>query len=216
MNPIVGQLWDQRQQSKKRMISLSDADNDTNGSGSLQELAAISIHKGKEEITEEIPKFKHPSASRTTIDYPFSEDDFLREAYCSPGGTMRFGKILEDLDALAGNIAFHHVVGNPMLVTAAVDRIALQEIPRLEKNQRLSGQVTWVGNSSMENRMQFHEVKENDSTEHAHLIMDALLNVWDLGRSSNDAQIKHGYRRRYLGKQCETKRQLLVIFIKSR
>ena len=57
---------------------------------------------------------------------------------------------------------------------------------------------------------------ENDSTEHAHLIMDALLNVWDLGRSSNDAQIKHGYRRRYLGKQCETKRQLLVIFIKSR
>ena len=79
---------------------------------------------------------------------------------------MRFGKILEDLDALAGNIAFHHVVGNPMLVTAAVDRISLREIPRLEKDQRLSGQVTWVGTSSMEIRMQIKEIDENDASEH--------------------------------------------------
>jgi len=167
MNPIVGQLWDQRQISKQRMKSLSDADCETNGSGNLQELAAISIHNGKEEIGgKEIPEFKHPSSSRTAIDYPFSEDHFLREAYGSPGGTMRFGKILEDLDALAGNIAFHHVVGNPMLVTAAVDRIALRDIPRIEKDQRLSGQVTWVGNSSMEIRMQIHEVNESDSAGH--------------------------------------------------
>ncbi len=168
MNPIVGQLWEQRQLSKQRMMSLTDSDSETTGSGNLQELTAISIHKGKDEEigAQNIPKFKHPSESRTTIDYPFSADDFLREAYCSPGGTMRFGKILEDLDALAGNIAFHHVVGNPMLVTAAVDRIALQEIPKLEKDQRLSGQVTWVGNSSMEIRMQIHEVNESDSAEH--------------------------------------------------
>ena len=57
----------------------------------------------------------------------------------SLGGTMRFGKVLEDLDALAGNIAFHHVVGGEdvMLVTAAVDRIALRDIPQLDKDQRL-------------------------------------------------------------------------------
>jgi acyl-coenzyme A thioesterase 9 len=161
------------------MMSLTDSDSETTGSGNIQELAAAQIHKGKQQQDEEIEKrnnntkpkveiqFKHPADSRTTIDYPFSQDDFLREAYCSPGGTMRFGKILEDLDAFAGNIAFHHVVGNttmPMLVTAAVDRIALQEIPRLEKDQRLSGQVTWVGNSSMEIRMQIHEVNDSDNS----------------------------------------------------
>ncbi len=164
MNPIVSQLWEQRQLSKQRMMSLTDSESETTGSGNLQELTAMSIHKGKEEIKgNKIPTFKHPSASRTTIDYPFSQDEFLREAYCSPGGTMRFGKILEDLDALAGNIAFHHVVDNPMLVTAAVDRISLREIPRLEKNQRLSGQVTWVGTSSMEIRMQIHEVLDGNN-----------------------------------------------------
>ena len=159
MNPIVSQLWEQRQLSKQRMMSLTDSDSETTGSGNLQELTAMSIHQGKEKVQSNlIPKFKPPSSSRTTIDYPFSQDEFLREAYCSPGGTMRFGKILEDLDALAGNIAFHHVVDNPMLVTAAVDRISLRDIPRLEKDQRLSGQVTWVGTSSMEIRMQIHEV----------------------------------------------------------
>ena len=81
---------------------------------------------------------------------------------------MRFGKVLEDLDALAGNIAFQHVFGgvgddNIMLVTAAVDRIALKNIPILEKDQRLSGQVTFVGSSSMEIRMQIHEVDDNDN-----------------------------------------------------
>ena len=159
MNPIVGQLWDQRQRLKQRI--------DSDSEGNLQELTASQIHKGKEE--ESSPKFKHPSDSRTTIDYPFSTDDFLREAYCSPGGTMRFGKILEDLDALAGNIAFHHVVGNPMLVTAAVDRIALRQIPTLEKDQTLSGQVTWVGTSSMEIRIQIHEVNGKD---------DSISNHW--------------------------------------
>jgi Acyl-CoA hydrolase len=82
----------------------------------------------------------------------------------SPGGTMRFGKVLEDLDALAGNIAFHHVLGDDvMLVTAAVDRIALRDVPELDKDQRLSGQVTYVGSSSMEIRMQIHELTESSS-----------------------------------------------------
>jgi len=52
-----------------------------------------------------------------------------------------------------------------MLVTAAVDRIALREIPRLKHDQRLSGQVTWVGNSSMEIRMQIHEVNSTTPTD---------------------------------------------------
>lgn len=145
MNPIVRELWEQRQRVVK----------DT----------AYDIGSKAE--------FKHPSHSKTTIDYNFKSNEFLKEAYQSPGGTMRFGKVLEDLDALAGNIAFHHVAGHGdeklMLVTAAVDRIALRDIPVLENDQRLSGQVTFVGNSSMEIRMQIHELSSDDDNKmHGH------------------------------------------------
>jgi acyl-coenzyme A thioesterase 9 len=68
---------------------------------------------------------------------------------------MRFGKVLEDLDALAGNIAFAHVQDpNLTLVTASVDRIRLSAPPNLDADQHLSGKVTFVGTSSMEIRMQ--------------------------------------------------------------
>ena len=71
---------------------------------------------------------------------------------------MRFGKILEDLDALAGNIAFNHVVHEgsdllPLIVTAGVDRIRMRRRPNIDADQYLSGKVTWVGSSSMEIRM---------------------------------------------------------------
>jgi acyl-coenzyme A thioesterase 9 len=87
------------------------------------------------------------------IMYEFSKDQFLLETYRNPYGEMRFGKILEDLDALAGNIAFNHVEGNALIVTAGVDRIRLSRRPDINVNQYLSGRVTWVGSSSMEIRM---------------------------------------------------------------
>ncbi len=52
-----------------------------------------------------------------------------------------------------------------MLVTAAVDRIALRNIPQLENDQRLSGQVTYVGSSSMEIRMQIHEISSDNNSD---------------------------------------------------
>jgi acyl-coenzyme A thioesterase 9 len=73
---------------------------------------------------------------------------------------MRIGKILEDLDALAGNIAFYHVrsddnaAQHPLIVTASVDRIRLRKpSPSMSCDQALSGRVTYVGTSSMEIRM---------------------------------------------------------------
>jgi acyl-coenzyme A thioesterase 9 len=173
MNPIVRELWEQRKATKNRIMSLSDQDSETTGSGNLQELTAKMMNEGKGPKGHfEKVSFRHPSDSKTTIDYKFKSDEFLREAYKSPGGAMRFGKVLEDLDALAGNIAFNHVVGDDvMLVTAAVDRIALKDIPVLERDQRLSGQVTYVGSSSMEIRMQIRELSgenddQNDYCEH--------------------------------------------------
>ncbi len=94
MNPIVRDLWEQRQEAKQRLMSITDADCETTGSGAIQELTAKMFRSGKSD-DEKSTKFKNPSASMTTIDYNFSSDEFLREAYRSPGGTMRFGKVLE-------------------------------------------------------------------------------------------------------------------------
>ncbi|KAG7358631.1 acyl-CoA hydrolase [Nitzschia inconspicua] len=125
--PIVNQLWTQRELAKEAVRN--------------------SI------IDMERPR--PPSESITTISYPFSTDEFLKEQYRNPFGQMRFGKVLEDLDALAGNIAFAHVQDPDMtIVTASVDRIRLSAPPNLDADQHLSGKVTYVGTSSMEIRMQ--------------------------------------------------------------
>lgn len=49
---------------------------------------------------------KSPSKSRTSILYKFSDDYILREQYRNPWNEIRMGKLLEDLDALAGTISF--------------------------------------------------------------------------------------------------------------
>lgn len=48
---------------------------------------------------------KSPAESRTTIHYRFSADYILREQYRDPWNEIRIGKLLEDLDALAGTIS---------------------------------------------------------------------------------------------------------------
>lgn len=48
---------------------------------------------------------KTPSQGRTTILYNFSSDYILREQYRDPWNEVRIGKLLEDLDALAGTIS---------------------------------------------------------------------------------------------------------------
>ena len=134
-NPIVHQLWNMRIEAKKRRQQ--------------QEAHEIDPDQGKP-----------ASASRVEISYPFSTDEILLESYRNPWGKMRLGKMMEDLDALAGNIAFFHVdtgkeiKNQPTLVTASVDRIRLERRPHMESDQFLSGEVTWTGRSSMEIRMQ--------------------------------------------------------------
>ena len=68
----------------------------------------------------------------------------------------RMGRLMEDLDALAGTIAYRHCDdGNahtrPLtIVTASVDRIWLLSELRTDYNLRMRGHVSWVGTSSME------------------------------------------------------------------
>ncbi|GAB4830377.1 Acyl-coenzyme A thioesterase 2, chloroplastic [Ancistrocladus abbreviatus] len=48
---------------------------------------------------------KTPSQSRTIVLYNFSSDFVLREQYGDPWNEVRVGKLLEDLDALAGTVS---------------------------------------------------------------------------------------------------------------
>lgn len=75
-SPIVQQLWVARQEAKSN--------------------AAENCHS--------LSEHRVPSQSMTSVSYPFSSNEFLKESYRNPYGQVRFGKILEDLDALAGNI----------------------------------------------------------------------------------------------------------------
>ena len=70
------------------------------------------------------------------------------------------GRVLEDLDSLAGNIAFQHCDDSnrttrpQLLVTASVDRVRLLRQLRLDRDVILSGAVAWTGRSSMVIRME--------------------------------------------------------------
>ncbi|KAI3961831.1 hypothetical protein MKW98_022036 [Papaver atlanticum] len=99
---------------------------------------------------------KTPSESRTSIVYNFSIDYILREEYRDPWNGVRIGKLLEDLDALAGTIAVKHcsdecILTRPLLlVTASVDKMVLRKPFRVDVDLSISGAVTWVGRSSIE------------------------------------------------------------------
>jgi acyl-coenzyme A thioesterase 9 len=117
---------------------------------------------------------------------PFSTDIVLREQYVNYHGGLRFGKILEDLDAMAGNIAHCHADDNnpttrPLtIVTASVDRIDLLSKLLADRDMRMRGCVSHVGNSSMEVRVDVEsfnpETKTFDPLILAHFTMVAL---WD-------------------------------------
>ncbi|MQM08869.1 hypothetical protein Taro_041730 [Colocasia esculenta] len=111
------------------------------------------------------PLTKTPSQSRTSIAYHFSKDYILREQYRDPWNEVRIGKLLEDLDALAGTIAVKHCSNNDsttrplLLVTASVDKMVLKKPLRVDTDLKIAGAVTWVGRSSIDIRM---EITQSD------------------------------------------------------
>eukprot|EP00850_Spirogloea_muscicola_P003220 SM000013S26389 [mRNA] locus=s13:91393:93605:- [translate_table: standard] len=105
------------------------------------------------------PLTRPPSRGAAAVPYRFGSDAGLREKYRNPWGYVRVGRILEDLDALAGTIAYKHCADDdeatrpPLLVTACVDKISLRKAMALDVDLVLKGAVAWVGRSSMEIRL---------------------------------------------------------------
>lgn len=102
---------------------------------------------------------RKPSESSTEVVYKFSQDEALRDMYRNPWNYVRFGRILEDLDSMAGTIAHKHCLDDNettrplLLVTASVDKISMRKPLRLDVDMTLAGAVMWVGRSSMEIRV---------------------------------------------------------------
>jgi acyl-coenzyme A thioesterase 9 len=134
-SPIIANLWGQRAAHEQN------------------EAALLRQHKTP---TEPIILEKEVSESRHYVVYDFSTNASLRHLYNDASGNILIGKLFEDLDALAGNIAFKHCDDNsptsqaPNLVTVSVDKI-VQSVPLSSKNDLVVfGQIAWVGRSSID------------------------------------------------------------------
>ncbi|CAL5192853.1 unnamed protein product [Lathyrus oleraceus] len=107
-----------------------------------------------------------PSQSRTSILYNFSSDFVLREQYRDPWNDVRIGKLLEDLDALAGTISVKHCSDEDsttrplILVTASVDKIVLKKPISVNIDLTIVGSVIWVGRSSIEIQLEVTQSKQ--------------------------------------------------------
>ncbi|GAV68390.1 hypothetical protein CFOL_v3_11893 [Cephalotus follicularis] len=112
---------------------------------------------------------KTPSQSRTSILYSFSTDYILREQYRDPWNEVRIGKLLEDLDALAGTISVKHCFDDDsttrplLLVTASVDKIVLKKPISVDIDLKIVGAVIWVGRSSMEIQLEVIQLEEGSN-----------------------------------------------------
>lgn len=102
---------------------------------------------------------KTTKESFNEIYYPFESDKNLMSEYIGDDGYVQFGKILEDLDSMAGNIAnFHSDDNNPStrplnIVTASLDRIDLLSKMEINNDMKMSGCVSYAGRSSIEVRI---------------------------------------------------------------
>ncbi|CDR98971.1 related to acyl-coa thioester hydrolase [Sporisorium scitamineum] len=124
----------------------------------MQQHSDVAPQSASSELPEALLKPKRMQDSYVELYLPFTEDPELLEKYIATSGLIRLGKVLEDLDSLAGGISYRHALGGrpgevsaPIyIVTASVDRLDLLAPLTADANYRLSGHVIYVGSSSME------------------------------------------------------------------
>jgi len=153
---------------------------------------------------------KGAADSRLSVRYSFSTDLNLRDAYVDVLGNVLMGKLLEDLDALAGNVAFMHCDDNnpatrPLsLVTASVDRITQTKQISASDDIVLVGQVAWVGKSSLDVVMEIHRASPGTGAGAVEPVMIAD----DVDTRLLSSMFTYVARDRVTGKSCEVNRYL--------
>lgn len=117
---------------------------------------AISYCQAQEPVKSEGDKIgkRRMDDSWLEIILPFSDHSSLRDAMMtSDAGAVRYGKLFEILDGLAGDIAYRHCGGRTeklAIVTASVDGMKASRRIDINHDVRLQGYLTYVGTSSME------------------------------------------------------------------
>lgn len=152
-SPVTNALWEARSSIFERMI-------DAGAAGKQQQ---------QPPQTELLTKT--PAGSRTSIVYKFATDDILREQYRDPWNEVRIGKLLEDLDALAGTIAVKHCSDEDsttrplLLVTASVDKMELKKPICVDTDLKIAGAVTYVGRSSIDIQIEVTQVDQDSDMQ---------------------------------------------------
>ncbi|KAI9081951.1 hypothetical protein K1719_036213 [Acacia pycnantha] len=162
---------------------------------------------------------KTPSHGRTSIFYNFSSDYVLREQYRNPWNQIRMGKLVEDLDALAGTIAFKHSCNEDgttrplILVTASVDKMVLKKPILIDIDLTIGGAVTWVGRSSMEIQLELIQSTQGkaDTSDSQALVANFTFVARDTatGKSALISQISpETEQERFLWEEAEQRNRL--------
>ena len=184
-SPITAHLWDERlKQARGGVVSV----------GQLPAPTHL-LEKGAAD-------------SRRIVRYSLSTDQNLRDAYVDALGNVLMGKLLEDLDALAGNVAFMHCDDNnpatrPLsLVTASVDRIRQTNQISASEDIVLVGQVAWVGKSSLDVVMEIHRAP--------HGAADPVMIADNVDTRLLTSMFTYVARDRVTGKSCEVNRYIPI------
>jgi len=113
---------------------------------------------------------KQPKDSHINISLPVASDPVVRSQYLNFRGGLRFGKLLEDIDAFAGNVAFLHCddarsdTTQHTLVTACVDRVdVMRPITLHTEDLVLQGCASWAGRSSLEISVKLHRAESMEA-----------------------------------------------------
>ena len=123
---------------------------------------------------------KTTAQSRVEIRYNFASEPKLKDLYIDARGDILMGKIFEDLDSLAGTVAFIHCQDDdahtlpPQLVTASCEAITLERAISA-RDIIMVGQVCWVGRSSLDVVVEIHEAQPDSALDLASVSASPVL-----------------------------------------
>lgn len=138
----------------------------------------ITIAKRKNNNDDNNSNQRYPADSYVSLRYNFKEHSRLQQRYnLFNSNKMRIGRILEDADALSGDICYKHIGVNydqhVTVVTATIDRVDLFNnvnnnnnvlaADSLECDWVMSGHITWIGSSSMEVRIDIGRIIDENN-----------------------------------------------------
>ena len=165
---------------------------------SISSKAKLQLSK---ELEQKLRKPKRMMQSYASFPLRFRDEPEVLEGYISSWGGIRIGKVLEDLDSLAGEASYKHVLGarpaesdhevNPIfIVTASVDRLDLLENLRADRNYRLNGMVIYVGSSSMEVLVTVEDVSdvEDGKSDAARAVLTGRFTMATRNAATGNAQ----------------------------